>query len=259
MRYTDQTGYTIELKKAPKRIISLVPSQSELLWDLGLKEELIGITKFCIHPGDMYETVDRIGGTKQLHLEKIKNLKPDLIIGNKEENEKEQIEALRKEFPVWLSDVNTLDEAMMMIGSVGEMTGKEKEANELAASIRTEFKKIGRENLKGKTVIYLMWYDPLMAAANHTFINAMINELGLVNACDHLTRYPALTLDQIKEIDPDYIFLSSEPFPFSHKHMAQINDACSRSKVVFVDGEMFSWYGSRLKLAPLYFAKLFEM
>jgi ABC-type Fe3+-hydroxamate transport system substrate-binding protein len=117
--YIDQMGRKVELPDVPKRIISIVPSQTELLVDLGLAEELIGITKFCIHPKEIFRTKTRIGGTKMLNIEKIKKLKPDLIIGNKEENQQEQVEELMKHFPVWMSDISNLEESLDMIVKIG--------------------------------------------------------------------------------------------------------------------------------------------
>src|SRR5690348_418993 len=111
-----------QLNFKPKRIISLVPSQTELLYDLGLNEEVVGITKFCIHPEEWFLSKTRIGGTKKIDFEKIKSLKPDLIIGNKEENEESQIKELMKDYCVWMSDIKNLDDAVSMINSVGEFT-----------------------------------------------------------------------------------------------------------------------------------------
>ena len=120
MIFTDQLGRKLILEKIPQRIISLVPSQTELLFDLGLEEEVVGITKFCIHPDSWFHSKTRIGGTKQFDFEKIKSLQPDLIIGNKEENDKEQIEELMKNFTVWMSDIKTLADACKMICEIGE-------------------------------------------------------------------------------------------------------------------------------------------
>lgn len=122
--YTDQLGRKIELNYIPKRIISVVPSQTELLHSLGMEEEVIGITKFCVHPQQWFRIKIRIGGTKQLDIGKIKNLQPDLIIANKEENTRDQIEKLAIHFPVWISDVNTLEDALSMIYSIGNMLDK---------------------------------------------------------------------------------------------------------------------------------------
>lgn len=256
MTFTDQTGYTIELSSPPKRIISIVPSQSELVWDLGLKEELIGITKFCIHPAEMFRSVARVGGTKKLDLDKIRALKPDLIIGNKEENEKSQIEELRKEFPVWMSDIFTLDDAYGMMRGIGALTAKENEAQQLVSKVQEQFKSLNAPRLKGKSVAYFIWYNPMMAAGNNTFINYMLRRLDMINVFSRLDRYPEIDAKQLKAANPQLIFLSSEPFPFTEKYIKEFREICPNAKIQLVDGELFSWYGSRLLHAPAYFNSL---
>ena len=109
--FTDQTGRKITLDKPPHRIISLVPSQTELLYDLGLHNEVIGITKFCVHPQEWFQHKTRVGGTRQINIDIIHELRPDLIIANKEENVKEQVEELAGYYPVWISDVKHLEAA----------------------------------------------------------------------------------------------------------------------------------------------------
>src|SRR5438105_265149 len=121
--FTDQLGNQLHIDQHPRRIVSLVPSQTELLFDLGLQEEVIGITKFCVHPYHWHQTKTRVGGTKDIKLEVIDQLKPDLVIANKEENTREQITSLQSLYPVWISDVNTLQDALEMIRSIGEITG----------------------------------------------------------------------------------------------------------------------------------------
>ena len=256
MNITDQTGHTIELKDNPKRIISIVPSQSELLWDLGLEKELVGITKFCVHPNEMYRSIERVGGTKKLNLDKIRELKPDLIIGNKEENEQTQIEDLRKEFPVWMSDIYDLSDAYDMISTLAEITGKENKADQIIRIIKNNFEKLDLKKFKGKKVAYFIWYDPFMVAAQNTFIDHLLEKLGMINVFGYLTRYPNVNAAQIKGADPDYIFLSSEPFPFKEKHIQELKQISPDSEVILVDGELFSWYGSRLQYAPGYFESL---
>ena len=252
MIVTDQTGYKLELEGIPKRIISIVPSQSELLWDLGLRKELVGITKFCVHPDEMYRRIERVGGTKKLNMDKIRELKHDLIIGNKEENEQSQIEELRKEFPVWLSDIYDLSDAYDMISSLGEITSKQEVAREIIKHIQENFAQLDVSNFKGKKAAYFIWYDPFMAAASNTFINYLLGKLGIINVFSYLSRYPELNASQIKSAAPDYIFLSSEPFPFKEKHMEEFRQICPDAQIMLVDGEMFSWYGSRLQYAPAY-------
>ncbi|HYG50601.1 MAG TPA: helical backbone metal receptor [Flavobacteriales bacterium] len=233
-----------------KKIISLVPSQSELLWDLGLREELAGITKFCIHPHEMFRSVTRIGGTKTLNIEKIRALRPDLIIANKEENEREQVEVLQKEFNVHVTEVYTLEDAYAMIAEVGEMVGKKEKANELVDAIRIEFARLSTpQNLK--RVVYFIWKNPYMVAGKHTIIDNLLMHAGFENAVK-TARYPEMTSEQVNALKPDCIFLSSEPFPFSEKHKAEFGFMPMKN-IKIVDGEMFSWYGSRLLKAPAYF------
>ena len=257
--YKDQLGNTIFLEKIPKRIISLVPSQTELLSDLGLDEEIIGITKYCVHPKGWLETKIKIGGTKKLNLEKIKELKPDLIIGNKEENEKSQVMELMKHFPVWMSDIKTLEEALRMIESIGKITQKEKRALEIQNNIREQFShfklQISHLSPIGTKVLYLIWRKPFISAGKDTFINHLLEICGLNNVLAEI-RYPEVSTEKIKSLNPELIFLSSEPYPFRQKHIAELQLVCPRAKVVLVDGEMFSWYGSRLLYAPSYFESL---
>ncbi len=237
-----------------KRIISLVPSQTELLWDLGLHEELVGITKFCIHPNEMYTSKTRVGGTKTLDIEKIRLLKPDLIIGNKEENEKEQILALQKEFNVWMSDIYTLNDAYKMILDIGEIVNKKGESEQLVNSIKSSFESIKNYN---KTVLYLIWKDPFMAAGKATFIGDMLGQINLMNVLyDSELRYPELTIEQIQQLNPEVVFLSTEPFPFKDKHINELHALLPNAKIKLVDGELFSWYGSRLLKSAEYFNNL---
>lgn len=256
MLFIDQTGQTIQLKDKPKRIISLVPSQSELLWDFGLRKELVGITKFCIHPKEMYRSIERVGGTKKLDIDKIRQLKPDLIIGNKEENDRQQIEELRKEFTVWMSDIYDLSDAFEMISALAEIIKEGDKAEQLIKTIKTNFSKLDISKFKDKKVAYFIWYNPFMAVAQNTFINHLLEKLGFINSFAYLSRYPEVNASQIKGVAPDYIFLSSEPFPFSKEHIKELKQISPNSEVVLVDGEMFSWYGSRLQYAPEYFATL---
>lgn len=243
MDYLDQTGYKITLKGQPLKVISLVPSQTELLYYLDIKP--VGNTVFCYHPEDEFENSYKIGGTKKLQLDKIRALKPDLIIGNKEENQQEQIETLRREFPVWLSDIYTLEDAIDMIKQIGILVNKQNLAQHLCNQINSGF-----DSLVPKTneaVLYLMWKDPYMAAGRNTFINHILDRAGYSNILeDEESRYPKITATQIVELNPSTILLSSEPFPFKEKHIAQIQDLLPRCKVKLVNGELYSWYGPRL-------------
>ncbi|HVG42108.1 MAG TPA: helical backbone metal receptor [Chitinophagaceae bacterium] len=254
--FTDGLGHTVSLTKVPQRIISIVPSQTELLHDLGLENKVIGITKFCVHPPQWFHTKTRVGGTKTLNLEKIKSLRPDLIIANKEENAKEQIEELKKEFPVWISDVNNYGDALQMIEDIGNLTGRENEAQFLKNKIENNFQSLdGKSNLNLRTS-YLIWKEPYMVAGGDTFINDMLNKAGLQNIFSYLPRYPQINIEQLLTDKCSLLLLSSEPYPFSQKHIDELQAFLPDVKMVLVNGEAFSWYGSRMLQAPSYFKKL---
>ena len=257
-QFTDQMGRVISINYPPLRIISLVPSQTELLFDLGHDKEIVGITKFCVHPLDKFKATAKIGGTKSLNLKKIHELKPDLIIGNKEENERVQIEELISEFPVWMSDINVLEDAIEMINEIGILTGKSQEAELLSFAITNGFKTMKLGGGRKQTVAYFIWKDPYMVAGRDTFINDILDKAGFDNFTE-LNRYPELSSDQIGESLPDIVFLSSEPYPFKNVHVEEIKIICPAAKVIVVDGEMFSWYGSRLLQTPAYLQTLAEL
>jgi ABC-type Fe3+-hydroxamate transport system substrate-binding protein len=254
--YKDQMNHLVELPSIPKRIISIVPSQTELLFDLGLDEEIIGITKFCIHPANKVKQKLKIGGTKALNIKLIKDLNPDLIIGNKEENEQSQVEELMRDFPVWMSDIANLDGAIDMIRQVGKITGKGIEAEELTKSILGNFDVLHIKTT-GLRVAYLIWRKPFIVAGKGTFIDDMLKRGGLSNAFD-LDRYPEVFPAQIVEANPDVVFLSSEPYPFNERHIIEFKALVPHANIQLVDGELFSWYGSRLLQAPVYFKQLID-
>ncbi|MFM2359814.1 MAG: hypothetical protein RLY16_1807 [Bacteroidota bacterium] len=229
----------------PTRIVSLVPSQTELLFDLQLNEEVLGITKFCIHPGHWKKEKQIIGGTKQIHLDRIRALQPDLIIANKEENIKEEVLALAEEFPVWVTDVNDLSDAIQMIRDIGRLTQTLPKANEIVNQIENNFQQISTPTTLISTC-YLIWQSPYMSVGKDTFIHDIISRAGFKNVCATFNRYPTISEEWLKEVKPELLFLSSEPYPFKEKHIAALQAILPTSKVILVDGEMFSWYGSRL-------------
>lgn len=247
-------GRRLKVPRSPQRIISLVPSQTELLYDLGLGKRVVGITKFCIHPQNWRAEKTVVGGTKQYHLDRIEGLEPDLIIGNKEENEKDAIDQLAFRYPVWMSDIATLDDALLMIRQVGDLVNKTSEAGVIADSIQRDFAGI-QQSLPKTLTLYLIWKGPYMAAGKGTFINVMMNCAGFEN-CISALRYPNLTLDEIKDLNPESILLSSEPYPFKEQHIDELREVLPNTKIQLVDGELFSWYGSRLLKSADYFERI---
>lgn len=248
---------TIRLEAFPRRIVSLVPSQTEYLYDLGLENEVVGITKFCIHPESWFRSKTRIGGTKTVNIEKVRSLLPDLIIANKEENTQSDIEALEKIAPVWISDIFTLEDSLQMMQEVGKLCNREQEATLLIKEITEGFDQLKNSSLpahKTRKALYLIWKDPYLAAAENTFIDDMLQHCGFENFLASETRYPEWVPDSANA--PDIILLSSEPYPFKEKHIAELQEIYPKTRILLVDGEMFSWYGSRLKLSPGYFEEI---
>ena len=262
MLFYDQLQHSVRLPQwPPRRIVSLVPSQTELLHHLGLEQEVVGITKFCVHPAAWYQNKARVGGTKTLNMQKIAALQPDLLLGNREENEQAQIEVLAGLYPVWLSDISTLDDALDMILRVGSLTDRAAPARALTQGIREAFAALEiRQPVDHPmpSAAYLIWRKPYMVAAADTFIHDMLTRLGCRNAFAERSRYPQITLAELAEAQPEVILLSSEPYPFAEKHFAPLQEACPLAHIRLVDGEAFSWYGSRLLQAPAYFQKLYD-
>lgn len=251
----DQMHRTIELNKPLKRIVSIVPSQSELLWDLGLEKELVGITKFCVHPHHMATSVTLVGGTKKLNIQKIRELQPDIIIANKEENEQSQIEELAKEFPVWISDIHNLDESLQMIEMLGELFDRKEKAHELSINIKSTFQHL--TTLPNVKVAYFIWNNPMMVAGKNTFIDDMLKRCNFENTfLNKDSRYPEISMEELQKANPELILLSSEPFPFKEKHIQGFQKHLPDAKIMIVDGELFSWYGSRLQHSANYFLEL---
>jgi ABC-type Fe3+-hydroxamate transport system substrate-binding protein len=251
----DQTGFPVSIPAPAKRIVSLVPSQTELLFDLGLDDEVAGITRFCIEPQKWFRSKPRIGGTKDVHIEKVAALAPDLILANREENVREQVESLCKICPVWTSDVKELEGALNMIRSVGLLTGKEFEGNALCGEIHDSFNLLSISRDK-PTCLYLIWKDPIMTVGGDSFIHDMITRAGFENITAHLSRYPTLDAADLHALKPNYVLLSSEPYPFRDKHLTEFSKIFPNASIQLADGMFFSWYGSRLRGAAAYFSRL---
>ena len=252
----DQIGIEHTFDTSPKRIISLVPSQTELLFDLGQEEKIVGITKFCVHPYHFKTTKKSVGGTKNVHFEKIRLLQPDLIIANIEENTKEIVEELSKICPVWVTDIITIEDNFKMISDFGQLltcrTESQKWNDKLAFAL-SDFQNFVKEKPFVK-VAYFIWKNPFMVAGSNTFIDELLKLNHFQNIYENKGRYPEIELKKIQlDGDPDIVFLSSEPFPFKEEDAFEIGRATHHATTIFVDGEMFSWHGSRLLKAFEYF------
>ena len=254
----DQLNRIIKINNTPKRIISLVPSQTELLVDLGLENSIVGITKFCIHPINLKKDKTIVGGTKNINIYKIKSLRPDIILCNKEENTKEIVESCQKIAHTHVSELYTLNDTKKLIIEYGSIFNKRKEAKSIIEQIDHKKNKLEIliENSPVKKVAYFIWKKPWMVAANKTFINHILELNKFDNVFKNSERYPEVNIQElVNKKDLDIIFLSSEPYPFNEKHILEI-EKITNTKTILVDGEMFSWYGSRLLKAFDYFKEL---
>jgi ABC-type Fe3+-hydroxamate transport system substrate-binding protein len=241
---TDQTGHSFVLPDRPRRIVSLVPSLTELLYDLGLEEEVVGITKFCVHPDEWFRSKSRVGGTKKVEVGRLRGLAPDLVIANKEENTREDVEAIRSFCPVYTTDVGSVSSALQMIRDLSALFGVEAEGGVLEKEIRESLGMLRPLNLKAA---YLIWKDPWMTVGGDTFIHHMMAAAGIENVFKDKMRYPQLSLADLAESGADLVMLSSEPYPFKIKDIEDLSAILPDMKIVLVDGEMFSWYGSRMR------------
>lgn len=256
----DQLQRTLNLKATPKRIVSLVPSLTELLVDLGLEASIVGVTKFCVHPKHLLKTKTVVGGTKQVHVNKIKALQPDIILCNKEENTQEIIADLALLAPIHISDIYNLQDCFELVAMYGELFKVESKASELIASIKKE-REVFQVQLKTKVppkVAYFIWKNPWMVAASDTFIDVMLSEAGFTNVFKDEERYPEIDISHPKLKNADFIFLSSEPFPFKASHVEECQSQFPDKTITIVDGDYFSWYGSRLVGAYQYFKTLHD-
>jgi len=259
MKFKDQLNTVFELKDTPKRIICLVPSISELLVDLGLQKSIVGITKFCVHPDYLIEEKMIVGGTKNIKIDRIKELQPDIILCNKEENTKEIVENCREITVTHVSNIYTISDTLELIHQYGKIFSCEEKAKHIILGILKKHNNFLEfiENKNTKKVAYFIWRKPWMVAANNTFIDYLLDKNKFENVFRNQERYPEIKLEELKNLNEiDCIFLSSEPYPFQQKHIIELQKEFKTTKIVLVNGEYFSWYGSRLLKAFDYFKEL---
>lgn len=240
--FADMMGREVEIHSPPQRIVSLVPSQTEFLIDIGAP--VVGRTKFCIHPKDKVSEIPVIGGTKSFRIDAIRALRPDLIIGNKEENYQEGIAMLENDYPVWMSDIYTLEDAFTMMETLGNLCNLKTESNTVAQTCKSAIEKV--KGTKSGKVIYLIWKNPWMVAGSNTFIDHLLKHLGYENLIKE-GRYPELSEEEIASLNPEKILFSSEPYPFKEEQMKDAKNIWPKAVCELVDGELYSWYGSRMR------------
>ncbi len=254
LKLYDQTGRLVQILSHPERIISLVPSLTELLFDLGLDQEIVGVTRYCISPPEKVASKIKVGGINQLDFKAIDSLHPDLIIANKEENDRQEVLRLQEKYPVYVSDINSLPDAFEMIGDLGKLTSRIEAANQIVVEIERGFAQIKPQNTF--RIAYLIWKNPYMVAGGNTFIGDILQRSGFRNIFEKLERYPQVSTEMVGQAQ--VILLSSEPYPFSEKDAEEFRNQFPVSQVFLVDGALFAWYGSRLRHTASYINQLLE-
>ena len=239
--FRDQLGNIVSIPRNPQRIISLVPSITEFLYALGMGERVVGITKFCIYPDIWFQTKTRIGGTKTPDFDKIKALTPDLIIGNKEENQEDDITRLRELAPVYMSDVNSIEDMYEMIRDLATILGVEAEGPRWVEQWKAYLNRNTHKG-QGKKALYVIWKDPIMVVGKNTFIDSYLTAIGYEN-CVKETRYPVWSENVV--YNPEVVLLSTEPYPFKETDFEYFKSLFPNAEVALVSGEEFSWYGVR--------------
>ena len=261
MKYTDALNRTIELPETPQRIISLVPSLTELLHDMGMERQVVGITKYCVHPVHYRHTKTIVGGTKKVKPDVIKALKPDFILCSKEENTAEMVKELEKIAPVYVSDVNSLQEALELINTLGLLFDRRTQAEHIVDKIiyrRNTFQE-QIKNTRIKKVAYFIWAKPWMVAASNTFIDDMLRICRFENAYAKFDRYPEIKIKRMRIVaDPELLLFSSEPHDFTDEEVYEVLRSNKKVLTIYVDGQYFSWYGSRLIKAFDHFKQIHE-
>lgn len=239
----DQIGRKLEVEKTPQKVISLVPSLTELMLDLGV--ELIGRTKFCVHPAEQVNLIPTYGGTKNPKVADIKASEADLVIANKEENNADDVDELSKDKTVFTTDISNMEDTLDFVQQISGILEVQEKGQEISQKLRywVETQKTNGSDTK---ILYMIWREPWMAAASGTYIDDMIQKMGWQNVLADKTRYPKIDTQELQHLDPDFVLLSSEPYPFEKKHIAEIQEIFPDAKILLVDGEAFSWYGSRL-------------
>ncbi|WP_339254093.1 helical backbone metal receptor [Sporosarcina sp. FSL W8-0480] len=252
----DRVGRSVTYQFPPNRIVSLCPGITDTLLSLGLEEKIVGRTRFCIHPKGIVERIPAVAGTKDIKLEAIKDVKPDLIFVEKEENTKEIVEELEKHFPVYVAEVQTVDEAFQMIDDMGDLTDRKEAAAKLVSSIQQQFDSLPKTH--EKRIAYVIWRKPYMVVGKNTYINSLLEKMGYINPfIDAEGRYPTVSAEDFQKANLDYVFLASEPFPYKEKHLKEFLEMMAKTKPLLVDGEMF-WYGPRMLKAVSYFRQEFN-
>lgn len=241
----DDRGMTLRLDRPPMRLVSLVPSTTETICDLGLRERLVGRTRFCIRPRDL-DDVPKVGGTKDVDVDAVLSLSPDLILANQEENVPDQVTALAEHVPVYVAATATVDGAVADLSRLATLLGAD--ATPWLSRIDAARASLAPWQARRLRAITYIWREPWMACGGDTFVSSVLAEAGVDNVLADTSRYPTVSPETLKDLDPDLVVLPTEPFPFKASHADALADVSGlpRTRFVGMDGQVLTWHGTRL-------------
>lgn len=236
----DVRGRAFDFGSPPERVVSLVPSLTETLFDLGAGDAVVGITDFCIFPPDL--PLPRLGGTKNPRVEDVRALAPDLVHMNLEENLRRHAEAIEAFAPVFVSEPKSVADVAALIGQLGELHGRQVKATELMARLTAELARMPRRSF---TFACPIWKNPWMWCGGDTYVSRLVEAAGGVNVLRNQDRYPHVPLEEVMSSRPEVVFLPDEPYVFTGEDAA----ALEGTRVIGpFPGHLFTWHGTRTSL-----------
>jgi len=261
IRIRDDEGVTHHFRQAPQRIVSLVPSLTESVASLGGADRLVAVTEWCVHPQDVVKTIPKVRGTKNPYVKKILELKPDLVLANREENRERHVVELRRHVPVFVTYPRSVFDALKTVKDLGVLLEAPERAAEIAEACETLIDGIHESADPYFHTACLIWRDPWMAVGPDTYIHDLLGHFGFVNVYrDEDGRYPETSLQELSERGAEIVLLPSEPYEFQDNHREEVQAAVWQRvpgcRVVLVDGSYLTWWGTRTLAALRYLTSL---
>jgi len=252
LRAVDDAGRVAQLPAAPARVVSLVPSLTELACALGAADRLVGVTRYCTEPADVIAHLPRVGGTKNPDVDEIRALRPDLVLVNSEENRREDFERLTASgLALFVSFPTGVAAAARSIERLGHVLGTEAAARAMASGIDAALREAAAAVRRRRRVFCPIWRNPWMSFNRDTYAHDLLHCVGGDNVCADLReRYPRVRLEQVAAQRPDVILLPDEPYRFAERHLGSLEllaatPAWREGRIHFVDGPALLWYGPR--------------
>jgi ABC-type Fe3+-hydroxamate transport system substrate-binding protein len=263
VRIEDARGRTLTFQEIPRRIVCLVPSVTETLFALGAGERVVGVTDFCVHPSEEVVTCAKVGGTKNPQLERVIELRPDLVIANREENRRRDVDRLEAAgLPVLVTYARDVESALEEIELLARLLDSEETARGLVREVRDALEEAAaRLGEPLPSVVALIWKRPYMTLNGDTFAHDLLVRSGGRNPfVDRERRYPLVTEKEIEEAEPEVILLPTEPYAFDERDRQELLrlrcPAAESRRIHVVEGELLSWYGPRMGRALRTFSAL---